>query len=270
MDRVFRFRSNHLQKEAMKIIIMGSGTSLGVPVIGCKCDVCTSSDPRNERTRASICVQTASGKNILVDTATELRLQAVRNDISTVEMILFTHYHADHIHGLDDVRKFNQSVQHSIPCYADERTAERLRGVFFYAFKREFAWGAIPHITLKEMPAELRLEEIVITPIQLMHGGAGILGYRFNDAAYLTDCNEIPPESKEKLRGLKLLIIDALRHDWHPTHFNLEGALGAIEEIGPEQALLTHLSHDFDHEEVEASLPPHVRLSYDGQVLELP
>ena len=254
----------------MKIVIMGSGTSLGVPVIGCDCRVCVSDDPRNKRTRASICVQTASGKNILVDTATELRLQAVRSGISSVEMILFTHYHADHIHGLDDVRKFNQSAQGSIACYADPPTSERLRRIFFYAFENEFAWGAIPHITLKDMPAELRLEEIRVTPIPLQHGKAQILGFRFNDAAYLTDCSAIPNESVPKLRGLKLLIIDALRYDWHPTHFNLEEALETIELIAPERALLTHLSHAFDHEEVEASLPPNVGLSYDGQILLLP
>ena len=249
---------------------MGSGTSLGVPVIGCECEVCTSSNPKNKRTRASICVQTASGRNILVDTATELRLQAVRNKISAVDMILFTHYHADHIHGLDDVRKFNQSAQDSIACYADEATAERLSKVFFYAFEHDFAWGAIPHITLKPMPDKLQLEEIRVTPIPLMHGMRTILGFRFNDAAYLTDCNAIPPESKEKLKGLKLMIIDALRFAPHPTHFNLEGALDVIKEIAPERALLTHLSHEFDHEKVNASLPSHVRLSYDGQVIELP
>lgn len=254
----------------MKIIVMGSGTSLGVPVIGCDCAVCTSDDPRNGRTRASICVQTASGRNILVDTATELRMQAIRNDISSVEMILFTHYHADHIHGLDDVRKFNQSMQGSIMCYADKLTGDRLRQIFFYAFERKYSWGAIPHITLEEMPGELRLDEVRITPIPVRHGLARILGFRFNDAAYLTDCSAIPPESMEKLKGLKLLIIDALRHEPHPTHFNLEEALEMIERIGPEQALLTHLSHDFDHEKVEATLAPHVRLSYDGQIVELP
>lgn len=254
----------------MKIIVMGSGTSLGVPVIGCKCEVCTSPDPKNKRTRASICVQAASGKNILVDTATELRLQAVRNDISSVEMILFTHYHADHIHGLDDVRKFNQSAQGSLACYADEPTIERLKRVFFYAFEHDYSWGAIPHITLKSMPSELQLEEVRITPIKLHHGRAQILGFRFNDAAYLTDCNGIPAESMERLRGLRLLIIDALRYAEHPTHFNLERALKAIEEIGPERALLTHLSHVFDHEKLDAELPPHVGPSYDGQVIELP
>ncbi len=243
---------------------------MGVPVIGCECEVCTSPDPKNKRTRASICVQTASGKNILVDTATELRLQAVRNKISSVEMILFTHYHADHIHGLDDVRKFNQSAQESIVCYADESTAERLRRVFFYAFEHDYAWGAIPHITLQPMPDELRLEEIGITPIRLTHGMRDILGFRFNDAAYLTDCNAIPRESRERLEGLRLLILDALRYAPHPTHFSLEGALEVIAELRPEHALLTHLSHDFDHEKVNSSLPSHIRLSYDGQVIELP
>jgi phosphoribosyl 1,2-cyclic phosphate phosphodiesterase len=253
----------------MKIIIMGSGTSLGVPVIGCDCEVCVSQDSRNKRTRASICVQTTSGKNILVDTATELRLQAVRNGIASVEMILFTHYHADHIHGLDDVRKFNQSAQGSITCYADPPTCERLRKIFFYAFDNEFGWGAIPHITLKEMPEELQLEDIRVAPVPLRHGKRRILGFRFNDAAYLTDCNAIPNESMPKLKGLRLLIIDALRHAPHPTHFSLEGALEAIQRIDPERALLTHLSHDFDHESVEASLPPRVRLSYDGLTVEL-
>jgi phosphoribosyl 1,2-cyclic phosphate phosphodiesterase len=254
----------------MKIIIMGSGTSLGVPVIGCTCKVCASADPRNKRTRASICAQTASGKNILVDTATELRLQAVRSGVSSVEMILFTHYHADHIHGLDDVRKFNQASQGSIICYADEATIERLKRVFFYAFEHDYHWGAIPHITLRPMPSELQVEEIHITPVKLFHGKAEVLGFRFNDAAYLTDCSAIPPESMERLKRLKLLILDALRYNPHPTHFNLEGALAQIEKIGPEYALLTHLSHEFDHEKVESELPPHVRLCYDGQVLNLP
>jgi phosphoribosyl 1,2-cyclic phosphate phosphodiesterase len=248
---------------------MGSGTSLGVPVIGCDCGVCSSDDPRNKRTRASICVQTGSGKNILVDTATELRLQAIRSRISSVEMILFTHYHADHIHGLDDVRKFNQEAQDSILCYADGPTGERLRHVFFYAFDRKFSWGAIPHITLEEMPNELNLDDVRITPLAVMHGGARILGFRFNDAAYLTDCSAIPPESMEKLGGLKLLIIDALRHNPHPTHFNVEGALAVIKELAPERALFTHISHDLDHEQTEALLPPGVGLSYDGQVIEM-
>lgn len=254
----------------MKIIIMGSGTSLGVPVIGCKCEVCTSVDPRNKRTRASICAQTASGKNILVDTATELRLQAVRNDIFSVETILFTHYHADHIHGLDDVRKFNWVSQGSIICYADDATIERLKRVFFYAFENDYHWGAVPHITLKPMPSELRVEEIRVTPIKLFHGKAEVLGFRFNDAAYLTDCSAIPPESMKRLKGLKLLILDALRYNPHPTHFSLEQALKQIEKIRPEYALLTHLSHEFEHAKVESVLPSHVRLCYDGQVVELP
>ena len=253
----------------MKIIIVGSGTSQGVPIIGCGCDVCVSDDPRNKRTRASICVETSSGKNILVDTATELRLQAVQNDISAVEMILFTHYHADHIHGLDDVRRFNRAARKSIDCYADEATSETLRRVFFYAFERKYSWGAIPHIELNPMPDELRLEEILIKPISVRHGNQNILGFRFNDAAYLTDCCEIPPESMDSLRGLKLLIIDALRHEPHPTHFKLDGALQAIERLAPERAMLTHLSHDFDHATVEASLPPGVGLSFDGQVIDL-
>ncbi len=254
----------------MKIIIMGSGTSLGVPVIGCSCKVCTSGDPRNQRTRASICVQTESGKNILVDTATELRLQAVRNRVSSVEMILFTHYHADHIHGLDDVRKFNQAAQGPIRCYADQPTIERLKRVFFYAFEHTFYWGAIPSISISRMPEELRCEEIRILPIPLAHGRSEVLGFRFNDAAYLTDCNRIPTDSYRRLRGLRLLILDALRFTPHPTHFNLEQALAEIERIGPERALLTHISHEFDHQEVESTLPVHVRLSYDGQEIELP
>jgi len=253
----------------MKIIILGSGTSLGVPVIGCACEVCTSSDPKNKRTRASICVQTASGKNILVDTATELRLQAIQNGISSVEMILFTHYHADHIHGLDDVRKFNQASQNSIVCYGNEPTTETIRRVFFYAFDHKYSWGAIPHVTLKRMPPELRLEEIRVTPLSLQHGKWESLGFRFNDMAYLTDCSAIPPATIKRLRGLKLLIIDALRYTPHPTHFNLEGALRMIEEIGPERALLTHLSHDFDHKKLDSELPANISPSYDGLSVEL-
>jgi phosphoribosyl 1,2-cyclic phosphate phosphodiesterase len=253
----------------MKIIIMGSGTSMGVPVIGCKCEVCKSDNPKNKRTRASICVQTGSGKNILVDTATELRLQAVQNNIASVELILFTHYHADHIHGLDDVRVFNWAAQDSISCYGDEVTIERLRRVFFYAFEHDYSWGAIPHITLKAIPRELRIDDVRITPIKLLHGRAEILGFRFNDAAYLTDCSAIPDESLGRLKGLDLMIIDALRYRPHPTHFNLEGALEMIKRLAPGRALLTHLSHDFDHEKLESELPAQVHPCYDGLVVEL-
>jgi phosphoribosyl 1,2-cyclic phosphate phosphodiesterase len=253
----------------MKIIIMGSGTSLGVPVIGCTCKVCTSNDPRNKRTRASICIQSNSGKNILVDTATELRLQAIRNNVTSVEMILFTHYHADHIHGLDDIRVFNWVAQGSIPCYADGPTIERLKRVFFYAFEHQYSWGSIPHITLNEMPGSLQVDEVNVIPIPLMHGRSRMLGFRFNNVAYLTDCNAIPPESMRQLQGLDLLIIDALRYKPHPTHFNLDGALEAIEQIAPKRALLTHISHEFDHELVENTLPSHIRLSHDGQMLDL-
>ncbi|GAB4347835.1 MAG: GPMC system MBL fold metallohydrolase [Candidatus Abyssubacteria bacterium] len=253
----------------MKIILMGSGTSMGVPVIGCTCPVCTSENPRNKRTRASICVQTASGKNILVDTATELRLQAIQNNITSVELILFTHYHADHIHGLDDVRVFNWVAQGSIPCYGDVATIERLKRVFFYAFEHDYSWGAIPHITLNPMPPQLRVDDVRVLPIKLLHGRAEILGFRFNNAAYLTDCNAIPEESLERLQGLDLLIIDALRYKPHPTHFNLEGALKMIEQLAPRRALLTHLSHDFDHDTLESELPPHVSPCYDGLLVEI-
>jgi len=215
-------------------------------------------------------VQTASGKNVLVDTATELRLQAVRNNISSIEMILFTHYHADHIHGLDDVRVFNWKSQGSLLCYGDEATIERIQRIFFYAFEHDYSWGAIPHITLKPMPAELRLEEVRIVPLALRHGRWQTLGFRFNDVAYLTDCCEIPAESMDRLKGLELLIIDALRYRPHPTHFNLEGALEVIGRLQPKHALLTHLSHEFDHEKLGSELPPHVRPCYDGQTVELP
>jgi len=247
----------------MKVIFLGTGTSHGVPVIGCDCRVCKSPNPKNHRTRPSILVQ-YNGANVLVDTATELRLQALRNGISRVDAVLFTHTHADHIFGLDDLRGFNLRREGTIPCYGDSGTITDIRRVFQYIFTETQKGGGKPQIELRVIEDRFNLLGLDIIPVKIMHGKLPILGFRFNDVAYLTDCSHIAEESKELLRGLRLMILDALRFRPHPTHFSLSQALEVVEELKPDRTFFTHICHDMDHEEANRMLPDYAQLAYDG------
>jgi len=251
----------------MKITILGSGTSTGVPMVGCSCPVCSSEDPRDKRTRASIIVE-CSGKYILVDTSTDLRKQAIRERIPHIDAVLFTHSHADHIHGIDDLRGFHFIHQRIIPCYGSEDSIETIARNFSYIFKGMETAGYSPLLEPHVVHDRIELFGCAIDPIPLLHGTMPATGYRFNDMAYLTDCSAIPDHSRAKLGGLKLLIIDALRYTPHPNHFNIEGALQVVEKLRPERAVLTHLTHEVPYRDGE-KLPPGVEFAYDGMTIDM-
>lgn len=252
----------------MRVTILGSGTSTGVPSIGCNCQVCSSENPRNQRGRASILV-TTNNKNILVDTSPDLRNQVLRNKITHIDVVFFTHAHADHIHGIDDLRSFNYLQGMSIPCYGGKDTIERIKRIFEYMFSRSDIYWNRPQLTLKEMSFSIKLFDLEITPVEIFHGKTPIFGYRLGNMAYLTDCSNIPEKSKNLLEDLDLLILGALRFSPHPTHFSIGEALVAIREIKPKRAILTHITHEIDHDVVNAILPKGVELGYDGMVIYL-
>jgi len=252
----------------MKLVILGCGTSTGVPVIGCNCEVCSSQNPRNRRTRASALVQTG-GKTILIDTSTDLRAQSLARGLTRIDAVLFTHCHADHVHGIDDLRAFNHAQGSVIPCYGSAGTIDRIRTSFNYIFRENSGDGWKPKLTTTAVDSPFEAAGVRVTPVPVIHGRATILGYRIGDAAYVTDCSAIPPESMEKLRGLKVLVLDALRHTPHPTHFNVAQAVEAAEALKPERTLLTHLGHNLDYGEVNERLPAGVELAYDGMEIEV-
>jgi phosphoribosyl 1,2-cyclic phosphate phosphodiesterase len=250
----------------MKITILGSGTSTGVPMVGCSCRVCTSPEPRDKRTRSSILIET-SGKYILVDTSTDLRKQAIRENIPRIDAVLFTHSHADHIHGIDDLRGFHFLHKRLIPCFASRETFDRLSGNFSYIFKGMESEGYAPLLEPHVVSRPFGLFGKTVRPIPLIHGASTATGYRIDDMAYLTDCSAIPQPSLALLGGLDLLIIDALRYTPHFTHFNIDAALAVVEELKPRLAVFTHLTHEVSCHDGDR-LPAGVELAYDGMVLE--
>ena len=252
----------------MRIIILGSGTSHGVPMIGCTCPVCQSSNPRNKRTRPSIAVQNGP-ETILVDTTPELRLQAIANGLTRVDAVLYTHTHADHVFGLDEIRRFNDLMGREVPVYGDEQTLDDLRRIYRYIFIPTQEGGGKPRISLNLVPTDFTLCGIRVRSFYVLHGELPILAYRFNNAAYVTDVSRIPGPAMEHLQKLELLVLDAVRFEPHPTHFGLYQALEVVEQLKPRRTLLTHLSHHFEHDEVNAQLPPGVELAYDGQIVDL-
>jgi phosphoribosyl 1,2-cyclic phosphate phosphodiesterase len=255
-----------------RLIFLGSGTSSGVPVLGCDCAVCTSDDRRNWRTRPSVLLSMPRG-NLLIDTTPEMRLQLLRERVGVVHAIVYTHAHADHMLGLDDARAFPRLIGGPVPIYCEEETEEAIRRVFYYAFEERLAAlpaGYVPKIQFERIRAGVAFEALgqSILPIRLMHGRMGVLGFRIGDLAYCTDVSRIPEASWPLLEGLDTLVLDALRHEPHPTHFSLSEALEVIDRLRPGRAILTHLSHGFDHAVTETTLPPHVALAYDGLTLD--
>ena len=250
----------------MKITILGSGTSTGVPMVGCSCRVCTSEDPRDKRTRASILIET-SGKYILVDTSTDLRKQAIRQRIPRIDAVLFTHAHADHIHGIDDLRGFHFIHKKIIPCYGRKETLDLIADNFSYIFKGMESQGYAPLLEAHAIDQPFQLFGTTVVPVPLLHGNTPSTGYRIDNVAYLTDCSAIPTDSRAMLTGLEILIIDALRYTPHITHFNIEGALGVVAELKPRRTFFTHLTHEVSCLD-GSRLPEGVELAYDGMVLE--
>ncbi len=246
------------------ITILGSGTSTGVPLIGCDCAVCTSTDAKNKRLRTSIKIQSKT-TTVVIDTTPDFRYQMLRTQTTQIDAIVFTHPHRDHYAGLDDIRPFNFFSKKSMPIYANEITQEAIKRDFYYAFEKDKDAG-LPEMILHTIGKEsFTIGDMLFRPIQVMHRDMPVLGFRIGDFTYITDANFIPDTELEKIKGSKLLILNALRKEAHPTHYNLEQALAVIEPLGIPKVFLTHFSHQIGlHDQVEANLPKGVHLAYDG------
>jgi phosphoribosyl 1,2-cyclic phosphate phosphodiesterase len=248
----------------LKITVLGSGTSVGVPTVGCHCAVCTSSDPRDKRLRPSVLLS-YEGRRVLIDTTPDFRTQALRVNLERLDAVVFTHSHADHIMGLDDVRPYNFRQKGQIPIYAAADTMAAIHRCFLYIFDGGQKESNVPQLACHVINgASFDLFGLEFLPIPILHGSATIYGFRFGDAAYLTDHSDIPEQSLEALRGLDVLFLDALRHKPHPTHSTVDRSIRTAENLAPRRAFFTHISHDLPHERTESLLPPNVRLAYDG------
>lgn len=250
-----------------RLTVLGSGTSMGVPTIGCNCEVCHSADPRDRRTRPSILIE-YGGKSVLIDTTPDFREQAIREQIRSLDAVLYTHTHADHILGLDDLRPLSFHRNGKIPLYAQPEAADFLRNMFRYIFDANYKYGGLAQVELRPLNSSVELFGARFETVVVLHGDAEIVGFRFGSAAYLTDFSEIPEKSFPQLEGLDILFLDALRHKPHPTHSTVDNSLRLVNRIQPKRAFFTHICHDLPHEATNATLPPHVRLSYDGMKLE--
>jgi phosphoribosyl 1,2-cyclic phosphate phosphodiesterase len=253
----------------LKITVLGSGTSVGVPTIGCHCAVCTSTDPRDNRLRPSILIG-YQGRNVLVDTTPDFRTQALRAHIERIDAVVFTHAHADHLMGLDDLRPFNFRQRGRIPIYAAAPTMDAIHRCFQYVFEEVARETNVPKLDTHIVDgAPFDLFGLEFQPVPVMHGAEPIYGFRFGGAAYLTDHSEIPESSYSLLQGLDVLFLDALRYKPHPTHSTVERSIKTVERLAPRRAYFTHISHDLAHERAESLLPPHIRLAYDGLEIEV-
>lgn len=247
----------------MKLTFLGTGTSVGVPVIGCKCEVCCSPDKRNHRLRPSVLLE-LNGNNILIDSSTDFRQQALLYDINRIDAILFTHAHADHIFGLDEMRIYNYLQGGTIPCYGNRLTINRLREIFRYIFTASPDSTGVPKITTHIIEEKFKLFGQEICPIEVYHGDSKILGYRVGSLAYITDCSRIEEDSLHLLQGLNIFVLGTLRYKPHPTHLSLSQALEVVARVHSRRTYLTHLSHDFEYTKVSRELPPGIHLAYDG------
>jgi phosphoribosyl 1,2-cyclic phosphate phosphodiesterase len=250
-----------------RLTVLGSGTSMGVPTIGCDCNVCHSSDPHDRRTRPSVLVE-FNAKNILIDSTPDFREQAIREGINQIDAVLYTHSHADHILGLDDLRPLSFHRPQKIPLYAQPEAAKFLRNTFSYIFDAEYKYGGLAQVELHSIDGPVQLFGARFEPVKVIHGDTAIIGFRFGSAAYLTDFSEIPEESFSQLKDLDVLFLDALRHKPHPTHSTVDNSLRIVQRLKPQRAFFTHICHDLPHAATNETLPRNVRLSYDGLKLD--
>jgi phosphoribosyl 1,2-cyclic phosphate phosphodiesterase len=251
-------------------LFLGTGTSVGVPTVGCGCDTCTAGDPRDQRTRTSV-VLGLPGGNLLVDTTPDLRSQLLRERVARIDAVLYTHDHIDHVYGLDDIRPLCYQMGRPMPLYCEERVERRIRRAFDYAFEPPPApGGGVPKVEFHRISTEpFDLLGVRVVPVRLSHGAFEVLGFRFGNLAYCTDTNSIPEETFTRLEGLDCFVVDCLRPSRHPTHFSLDEALAVARRVNAKRTLLVHMSHEIAHAAVSASLPPGVELAYDGLVVPL-
>jgi phosphoribosyl 1,2-cyclic phosphate phosphodiesterase len=250
----------------MKLTFLGTGTSRGIPVIGCDCAVCSSSNPKNKRLRCSLLIQ--SSVSVVIDTSVDFRAQMLAHRVRTLDAIVFTHSHADHILGLDDVYPFNLRSGKSIPVFGSPETLEQLKITFRYLFAED-RYPGIPSLELIPVNGSFEIGDLCFQPVEVFHGQMPVLGYRIGDFAYVTDVSYIPETSMEQLKGLKVLALDGLRHRRHPSHLSLSEAVAVSEKLGARKTYLVHMTHEVDHDEDEGRLPDNVSLAYDGLALEL-
>jgi phosphoribosyl 1,2-cyclic phosphate phosphodiesterase len=249
----------------LQITFLGTGTSHGVPMIGCECATCRSDDPRDRRLRPSLFVRAADGTSLLVDAGPDLRAQALTHAITRVDAIIFTHGHADHILGIDDVRRYNSLMKRPMQLYGDHLTLHEIKRMFGYAFDPDTPkGGGIPQLELVEVHGPFMVGPLHVVPVPIWHGKRLILGLRLGRFAYLTDCSAIPDESWGLLEGVEIVVLDALRRRPHSTHFSLDEAIAASRRIAARQTYFTHMCHDLPHAATNAYLPPGMALAYDG------
>ncbi len=259
----------------MRVTLLGTGTSTGVPVIGCRCRVCSSTDPRDARTRCA-CYVWANGMGIVIDTGPDFRYQMLREGINRIDAVLYTHHHFDHVVGVDDLRPYFFQNAAPMECYAYTRTARELRRMFPYIFDGGVTYGAAPRLRLQEVEDSFTVRSrysrdgsLDVVPLELLHGTLHVFGYRIGRFAYITDANHIPVATYDRLQRVDVLVIDALRHAPHPRHFTIDEALAVAERIGARQTYLVHITHNVLHAEEEERLPEGVALGYDGLTFEV-
>jgi phosphoribosyl 1,2-cyclic phosphate phosphodiesterase len=258
------------QRAPGKVTFLGTGTSSGVPMIGCRCAVCTSADPRDKRLRPSIYLSVPGHLSVLVDTTPDFRQQALAHDVSRLDAVLFTHSHADHILGLDEIRRFNFIQGGPIPCYATASTWADIKRTFYYVFDGvPRLGGGVPRLDAREITGPFVIGGVLIVPVPLWHGDTPIIGFRFGNFAYLTDCNRLGDDAWSLVAGVDVLVLDALRDKPHSTHFTVEEAVAVVARVQPQRAWLTHMSHDLAHAATNARLRRPVELAYDGLVLDI-
>ncbi len=262
----FRAFSNH---QTLKVTFLGTGTSQGVPLIGCDCEVCRSTDEKDKRLRTSILIEDHE-KVFVIDTGPDFRQQMLREDVKRLDAVIFTHEHRDHIAGLDDIRAFNFTMKQAIDVYADDNVEKALRRSLWYIFSED-RYPGIPEVRMHKITGEpFIIGQTKFIPIEVFHHKLQVWGFRIHDFTYITDANLIPEKEKEKIYGSEVLVLNALRREKHISHFSLEEAVGAIKELKPKKAYLTHISHQLGkHKEVEKELPPHIHLAFDGLKLDL-